>query len=78
MGFLRRLVADMVQDDPAKRPTIDMVVTRFDVIRKDLWTLKLHSRAGRRDEWFGRARDFAYFFKSIKYTILRKAPFPAR
>jgi hypothetical protein len=75
---MRRLVAEMVQDDPAKRPTIDMVVTRFDTIRKNLWTLKLHSRAGRRDEWFGRVRDFAFFFKSIKHTILRVPPVPAR
>jgi len=66
MHFMKSLVADMVQDDPAKRPTIDQVITRFDVIRKKLWALKLHSRAGHRDEWFGGARDFAFFFQKCQ------------
>ncbi len=32
------LVADMVQDDPTKRPTMDEVVTRFAEIRRKLYT----------------------------------------
>ena len=40
--FMRSLVDDMVQDDPAKRPTMDEVVQRFDKIRASLswWTLR--------------------------------------
>ncbi len=32
------LVADMVQDDPTKHPTMDEVVTRFAEIRRKLYT----------------------------------------
>ncbi|KAH7903355.1 hypothetical protein BJ138DRAFT_1168237 [Hygrophoropsis aurantiaca] len=42
--FLEGLVADMVQDDPNKRPTIDEVVSRFDTICKGLSSWKLRSR----------------------------------
>ncbi|KAJ6496860.1 hypothetical protein DFH09DRAFT_945771 [Mycena vulgaris] len=41
--FMRPLVSDMVQDDPAKRPTIDEVVARFDEIRAGLSSWKLRS-----------------------------------
>ncbi|KAJ6496871.1 hypothetical protein DFH09DRAFT_1103500 [Mycena vulgaris] len=42
-AFMRPLVSDMVQDDPAKRPTIDEVVARFDEIRAGLSSWKLRS-----------------------------------
>jgi len=42
--FMRPLVQDMVQDDPAKRPTMDEVVTRFEAIQKGLSSWKLRSR----------------------------------
>jgi hypothetical protein len=32
--FMEALVADMVQDDPTKRPTMDEVVTRFSDIKR--------------------------------------------
>ena len=40
--FMRPLVDDMVQEDPAKRPNMDEVVERFDKIRASLgwWTLR--------------------------------------
>jgi hypothetical protein len=44
------LVADMVQDDPAKRPKMDEVVSRFREIEGKLSTWKLRSRIDRRDE----------------------------
>ncbi|TFK74310.1 hypothetical protein BDN72DRAFT_833659 [Pluteus cervinus] len=44
MDFIEPLIKDMVQDDPAKRPTIDEVVTRFEDICKKLGPWKLRSR----------------------------------
>ena len=40
----------MVQDDPAKRPTMDEVVRRFEHIRKSLSGYKLRSRLVDRSE----------------------------
>ncbi|KAJ7354603.1 hypothetical protein DFH08DRAFT_855393 [Mycena albidolilacea] len=40
---MRPLVDDMVQADPAKRPTIDEVVARFADIRRGLSGWKLRS-----------------------------------
>ena len=42
--FMQSLIADMVQVDPSKRPTMDDVVQRFENIRKSLTTSKLRSR----------------------------------
>lgn len=41
---MRPLVADMIQPDPIKRPTMDEVVARFDDIRRSLSRWKLRSR----------------------------------
>ena len=41
---MTELVRDMVQDDPARRPTIDVVVQRFAGIKKALPWWKLRSR----------------------------------
>lgn len=41
--FMSSLVADMVQDDPSKRPTMAEVVVRFEEIRKHLSEWKLRS-----------------------------------
>jgi hypothetical protein len=67
--FMQPLISDMVQDDPAKRPTIDQVVKRFADVRKKLGTLKLRARVGPRDESFGVVRDFVHLFTTIKYTL---------
>ena len=39
---MKGLVADMVKEDPADRPTMEEVVTRFRMIRNSLhwWTLR--------------------------------------
>lgn len=74
---MRGLVSDMVQDDPAKRPTIDKVVTRFEAIQKKLWSMKLRSRAGQREEWFGPICDFMHFFKSIKCAMQKVPAMPS-
>ncbi|KAJ3824527.1 hypothetical protein F5880DRAFT_367262 [Lentinula raphanica] len=44
VGFLHELIADMTDDNPLKRPTMDEVVVRFEKIRKGLSWWKLRSR----------------------------------
>jgi hypothetical protein len=48
--FLKALVDDMVNDDPRKRPTMEVVVERFESIRQQLRTWKLRSRVISQDE----------------------------
>ncbi|KZT71751.1 hypothetical protein DAEQUDRAFT_755590 [Daedalea quercina L-15889] len=48
--FMQELVANMVQDDPAKRPTIEEVDTRFDQSFRRLSNWKLRSRLVRQNE----------------------------
>ncbi|KAF8893546.1 kinase-like domain-containing protein [Infundibulicybe gibba] len=48
--FIESLIADMVQDDPVRRPTMDEVVLRFDEILDSVSSWKLWSRFARRDE----------------------------
>ncbi|KAG1751144.1 kinase-like domain-containing protein [Suillus lakei] len=50
LEFLKPLVDDMVQDDPSRRPTMEVVVKRFDSIRQNLSTWKLRSRVICRDD----------------------------
>ncbi|KAF8902790.1 hypothetical protein CPB84DRAFT_1814851 [Gymnopilus junonius] len=45
--FMKPLVADMVQEDPAKRPTIDECVARLDEIVSSLSSWKLRSQVNR-------------------------------
>ncbi|KAJ6625293.1 kinase-like domain-containing protein [Mycena sp. CBHHK59/15] len=44
LGFMDALVADMVHEDPTKRPTMDEVVRRFSEIKAGLSEWKLRSR----------------------------------
>ncbi|KAG2153111.1 kinase-like domain-containing protein [Suillus bovinus] len=44
LDFLKPLVDDMVQDDPSGRPTMEVLVKRFDSIRQKLSAWKLRSR----------------------------------
>ncbi|KAF7291039.1 Protein kinase domain-containing protein [Mycena chlorophos] len=43
-GFMKDLVADMTQDEPSKRPTIDEAAARFAQIQRGLSSWKLRSR----------------------------------
>jgi hypothetical protein len=76
--FMQPLISDMVQDDPAKRPTIDQVVNRFAEMRMKLGTLKLRARASPRDESLGAVRDFGHLFTTIKRTFRGIPPVPTR
>ena len=70
-GFLRPLAEDMVQEDPAKRPTVDETIARFDATVKKLSTLKLRSRVIHRDDisppgWITHAaRTMKYIFMGL-------------
>ncbi|KAF8134308.1 hypothetical protein EV363DRAFT_1131233, partial [Boletus edulis] len=44
LGFMKPLVADMIQSDPSKRPAMDEVIARFDNICRSLSRWKLRSR----------------------------------
>jgi len=77
--FILPLVSDMVQEDPAKRPTIDQVVSRFADMQKKLGTFKLRARVGLKDdESFGAVRDFAHIFTTIKYALKGLPAVPTR
>ena len=78
LEFIEPLVADMVQDDPSKRPNSDEIVAAFEVIRKGLSTSKLRSRVVEKGEsrvvcFF---RNVAAWTRRIKYIIKRVPPIP--
>jgi len=64
--FMEALVADMVQDDPAKRPNVDEVVARFETIHQGLSFWKLRSRVVQEGE-----RALGGFFRSIWHWARR-------
>jgi hypothetical protein len=68
----------MTQDDPSKRPVINDVVSRWEVILKSLTTRQLRSRLIPRDETFfsGLWASFGAFRRRIWYIISRKAALP--
>jgi hypothetical protein len=65
------LVKDMVQADPSKRPTMDVVVPRFQHIRGKLSRHTLRSRVAHPDEAGIEAafHSVAHLFRRIKYTL---------
>ena len=72
---MQPLVADMVQTDPSKRPTMDEVVERFETIRRGLGKWKLRSRVVDSDESmleriFGTAWHWA---RQLEF-VLRRLP----
>ncbi|KAJ3477232.1 hypothetical protein NLI96_g10605 [Meripilus lineatus] len=78
IDFMDELVADMVQADPMKRPTMDVVVKRFEEIRRSLswWKLRQRLRKPEEDQlWLLTfLRDVPHFFRVIRdITMLRSA-----
>jgi hypothetical protein len=73
--FMEPLIADMVQDDPTKRPKMDEVVIRFREIKGKLSSWKLRSRIVRRDEIWPLAvwRSVGHWYRNIGYVLGRKA-----
>ncbi|KAJ7162164.1 hypothetical protein C8R46DRAFT_904157 [Mycena filopes] len=80
LHFVEPLINDMVQDDPAKRPTMDEVVRGFDDICARLSTSQLRGRAHKRKTlpivvFF---RSFGYWARRIRFTIARVPAVPCR
>jgi hypothetical protein len=75
---MESLVADMIETNAAKGPTMDEAVARFSEIRGRLSTWKLRSRMARRFEpwqvtiW----RSVGHCYRTIGYVIGRKAAIP--
>jgi len=78
LEFMQPLVADMVHEDPTRRPNMDEVVTRFADIRNKLSTWKLRSRIARNTEiWIVTAwRSVAHWYRTTGYVLARKAAIP--
>ena len=72
------LIADMVQEDPKKRPTMDEVVARFSEIKNKLSVWKLRSRLIHKKEilpvkvW----RTVGHWYRTVGYVLTRKAAIP--
>ncbi|KAA1477313.1 hypothetical protein DENSPDRAFT_828677 [Dentipellis sp. KUC8613] len=77
-GFMKELVADMVQDDPSKRPGINEVVTRFAKIRESLHSWKLRSRTIPRKEWkiVTLWRYPPHIARTIRFVVTRTPAIP--
>lgn len=75
---MEQLVADMVQEDPGKRPNMDEVVSRFSEIKGKLSTWKLRSRIARKHEiwpvtvW----KSVGHWYRTLGYVLGRKAAIP--
>ncbi|TFK57847.1 hypothetical protein BDN72DRAFT_782802, partial [Pluteus cervinus] len=80
MDFLKPLIADMVQDNPEKRPTINEVMTRFEAICKKQSSWKLRSRPAPRRENIFRAipRQLGHWKRRIGHIVQRVPPIPTR
>jgi hypothetical protein len=76
--FIKPLIADMTQEDPAKRPTMNEVVTRFSEIKGKLSTWKLRSRMARNNEIWPVAawRTVGHWYRTVGYVLARKAALP--
>ncbi|KAJ7213429.1 kinase-like domain-containing protein [Mycena pura] len=75
--FMEPLVKEMVRDDPTKRPTIDEVVDRFEVIRKNLTSGKLRSRVVGKNEFpYLPHRVVAHGFCRLRSILLRIPALP--
>jgi hypothetical protein len=77
--FMAPLVADMVQDDPLKRPTMDEVVSRFEDIRQRLSSWKLRSRVYNQKDHpiVGFFRSIGHWTRRIVFIINRVPPTPS-
>lgn len=64
------LVADMMQEDPSKRPTIDVALAQFEQIVKGLTDSHLQSRARPRGEpsFDGLLNDISHWSRRVGFT----------
>lgn len=72
------LFRDMIQSDPTKRPTIDAVVSRFEVVQRHVGPLKLRSRVVYRDEFIV-VRPFhfmSHWTRILRHSVSNKPTLP--
>ncbi|PCH36056.1 hypothetical protein WOLCODRAFT_140201 [Wolfiporia cocos MD-104 SS10] len=77
--FIQPLIDDMVQDEPAKRPTIHEVVTRFEEMRASLSRWRLRSWLAYRDENASQRfiKAVGHFVHMIGYVVASHPAIPA-
>ena len=75
---MQPLVADMVQDDPNQRPSIDEVVARFEKIRQGLSSWKLRSRVVKRGDTIipGIYRSITHWYRRVAFIATKVPPIP--
>ena len=75
---MQQLVADMVNADPAKRPTIEEVETRFDDSFRRLSGWKLRSRLVQKNENALERGIYgiAHLIRTVNYIARRLPPVP--
>ncbi|KAL6303560.1 kinase-like domain-containing protein [Sparassis latifolia] len=78
LEFMNGLVADMVQQEPKKRPTIDQVISRFDDIWPQLSSWKLRSELVRKhdDVLLRFFKIIRHVYRTVKYVAGRLPPLP--
>ena len=76
--FMAPLIADMVQEDPSKRPTMGEVTARFSEIRTGLNTCKLRSRMARKKEFWPVTawRTVNHWTRTVGHVLARRAAIP--
>ncbi|KAJ7164807.1 kinase-like domain-containing protein [Mycena crocata] len=67
--FMEPLVADMVNEDPSLRPTMDEVVVRFEEIVGGLSTWKLRSRVAKDKHHIGLFLGIAHWVRKVRLVI---------
>jgi len=75
---MNQLVADMVQDDPAKRPNIDDVVSRFEGIISSLpyWTLRSRLATKREPPVVRIIRSITHQTRTFKHIFTGRKAMP--
>lgn len=77
LEFLNDLVADMVQDDPKKRPTTDAAVSRFGEIRKSLSDSELRSYLFKKNERGSFSFNVWHRCKTVVYMAALRPAIPS-
>lgn len=80
IDFMGPLIEDMVQADPTKRPNMDVVVERFEYIRRSLPWWKLRRRLRLREEdgapILSFVRDVRQFFHTLCDIVMSHSAIP--
>jgi hypothetical protein len=79
--FMEKIVDEMTQTDPTKRPNMDQIMVQYESIMKSLGSWNVRSRVVRRDEnpLFSLFRSVVHLRKQVLYAIqsLPAIPLPS-